>query len=138
MTIVTTREQRRQLARDNAKRPIALLTVPVDQWPDCSHLTNRPIAVWRSRFFLVQEFDERDDIMGHKVKRLTVSRTELGGDGRWVAEITWDELQRIKQECGFGNHYAIEVFPRDRDVVNVANMRHLWVLSTPLDIGWFK
>ena len=100
-------------------------------------MTNRPVGVWRSRSFLVQVFNEGHQ-GGRKVTRLTVCRTELGDGGRWKADITWDELQQIKRECGFGNCYAIEVFPRDRDVVNVANMRHLWVLDHHLNIGWFK
>ena len=73
-------------------------------------MTNRPVSVWRSRSFLVQVFNEGHQD-GRKVTRLTVARTELGDDGRWKADITWDELQQIKRECGFGNCYAIEVFP---------------------------
>ena len=44
---------------------------------------------------------------------------------------------QVKREIGFGDWYALEIFPRDGDIVNVANMRHLWMLATPLSIGWF-
>lgn len=125
------REIRRQLERENAKWPETLKPIPADQWPDLSAMKKPPIAVWRSRDFLVQEFIEGDGC-----RRLSVNRTTCGRDGRWDADISWDELQLIKRQVGYGNHYAVEIYPLDRDVVNVANMRHLWVLSTPLPIGW--
>jgi hypothetical protein len=37
---------------------------------------------------------------------------------------------------GFGAADALEVYPRDGDVVNVANIRHLWVLRDPLPWAW--
>lgn len=80
----------------------------------------------------MQAFDEGNAI------RLSVNRTTLGDNGRWVENITWDELQELKRQCGFGDWYAIEVYPRDKDVVNVANMRHLWVLQESLNVGWVK
>lgn len=46
-----------------------------------------------------------------------------GSDG-----ITWDDLQWIKRAAGYGDREAVEVYPLDDDVVNVANMRHLWIL----------
>jgi len=33
---------------------------------------------------------------------------------------------------------AIEIFPADMDVVNVANMRHLWVMAEPVEFAWRK
>ena len=61
------------------------------------------------------------------VVRLSINRTTLGANGRWDENITWDDLQRLKREAGYGDKDAVEVFPADVDVVNVANMRHLWV-----------
>lgn len=130
MTITATRAQRRQLERDNAKIPAFLHPLPKEQWP--SGYSSKLIKVWRSRGFLVQAFDEGNAI------RLSVNRTTLGDNGRWVENITWDELQELKRQCGFADWYAIEVYPRDKDVVNVANMRHLWVLQEPLNVGWMK
>lgn len=51
-------------------------------------------------------------------------------------QITWDQLQTIKSELGFGDWYAVEVYPANADLVNDANMRHLWMLETRLSIGW--
>lgn len=85
----------------------------------------------RSRGFLVQEFAEADGVI-----RLSINRTELRGDGRWTDGITWDELQRLKREAGHGDRVAVEVFPPDSDVVNVANVRHLWLLRGAPAFMW--
>ncbi len=69
------------------------------------------------------------------VCRLTVNRRELEADGGWKDGITWDELQGLKNECGYGNHDALEVYPRDANLVNVSSMRHLWILKDPLNFG---
>lgn len=127
--IITSREQRRQLARDNAKLPTTLAKIPRHEWPNPSA---PQLEVWRSRDFLVQVFAGS----GPCKCRLSINRTTLGKAGRWVEGISWDELQRLKRECGFANFDAVEVYPRDRDVVNVANMRHLWVLHEPLPFAW--
>jgi hypothetical protein len=33
---------------------------------------------------------------------------------------------------------AVEVYPKDSDIVNVANMRHLWLVDDKTNIGWRK
>lgn len=68
--------------------------------------------------------------------RMSVNRTALTKDGNWDADIGWEELQRLKAEAGYGNMDAVEIYPSDKDVVNVANMRHLWILSEPLAFAW--
>lgn len=124
------REQRRQLERDNARWPAHLVQVPKKDWPPSARSYLK--EVWRSRDFLVQVFEER---MG--IERLSVNRTSVEQGGkRWDEGIGWDELQRLKRECGRGDRDAVEVYPRDVDVVNVANMRHLWVLHEPLHFAW--
>lgn len=131
---VITREMRRQLERDNAKLPTSLQPIPCDQWPCVQGMTKKPYAVLRSRFFLVQMFQEADG-----VSRISVGRTEIEAcSGRWKDGISWEELQDIKRQCGLGDYYAIEVYPKDLDTVNVANLRHLWVLREPLNIGWSR
>lgn len=123
-----TRQQRRQLERDNAKQPAALAQVQPENWP---YAQPKLIEVWRSRDYLVQVFDEDG------IERLSVARTSIDtNSGRWVDGISWDDLQRIKRECGRGMFNAVEIFPADKDIVNVANMRHLWVIRAPLPFGW--
>jgi len=89
--------------------------------------------VWRSRDFLVQEYAEAEPVL----VRLSVLRTTLDPKlGRWVDGITWDELQAIKSEIGYGSHDALELYPADQDVVNVANLRHLWVMRELATFAW--
>lgn len=130
MTIVSTRNQRRQLERDNEKYPLVLKDIPRSQWPDP---LSKHMRVLRSRNFLVQIFHAP----APAVVRLSVCRTSIAGD-RWKDGITWDELQQIKHECGYGEWDAVEVYPADENVVNVSNMRHLWIMAEPLEFSWRK
>jgi len=131
------RHERRAQAKDNRnfvdKLPASLQPIPRDQWPDAHPFPN---AVYRSRHYLVQIYIE-DNPTYPGLLRMSVCRSKLEVGGRWQDGITWDELQSIKNEIGLGEFYAVEIYPPDRDVVNVANMRHLWILKSPLAIGWF-
>ncbi len=49
---MTTRAHRRQLERENAKRPAVLTEVPRSQWPDGGRQPDR-VRVWVSRDYLV-------------------------------------------------------------------------------------
>ncbi len=49
----------------------------------------------------------------------------------WLAithngRITWDELQKIKNDAAGPSSRFIEVYPPEIDIVNKANVRHLW------------
>ncbi len=128
----TTRAQRRQLERNNAKLPERLQEIPHYEWPESAPLS--VMRVFRSRDYLVQEYRESSP---HVISRLSICRTSISGN-RWKDGITWDELQRIKSEVGYGDVDAVEIYPADGDVVNVANMRHLWVMDAPVSFAWRK
>lgn len=113
-----------------AKRPADLRQVPADQWPGGAHANPRRIEVWLSRDYLVQVFDEGNGL------RISVNRAILRPDGRWEDGIPWDDLQGIKRAIGLGDHWAIEVYPADKDLVDDANMRHLWVLGEAPEFAW--
>lgn len=121
-------EQLRQLRRDNAKWPDALASVPSDQWPiPPFEEKSIRLAVWRSRRFLMQMF--KDEGGG---TRLSVNRTEWDEKtSRFRDDVSWDDLQRLKAEAGFADAWACEFFPADDAVVNVANMRHIWLMQAP-------
>lgn len=130
------REQRRamlrQLERDNRAWPEALRDCgpeALERWPFDS---GRPIALLRSRTFMCQVFQEPGGVIRLSFNRTTVDETTW----RWAEGISWDDLQRLKREAGYGDREAVEVYPPDRDQVNVANMRHLWVLPEPLPFAW--
>ena len=134
MSIITTRAQRRELERENARRPVALAPVPRSEWPaDLASHPRAPVAVWRSRDFLVQQFAAS----APAICRLSILRSSVKGD-RWADGITWDDLQRLKAEAGFGDAWAVELFPADTEVVNVANIRHLWLLDAAPAFAWAR
>lgn len=121
--------RRRFLQKDNANYgEDFVMLLDNGSWP----ITNpKPIAVFRNRRFLVQEFSEKDGNI-----RLSVNRTEIQDDGNWLDGITWDELQHIKDCCGYSERMAVEIYPPAKDLVNVSNIRHLWVLSQSLPFQW--
>jgi hypothetical protein len=120
--------QCRQLERDSARWPSALTRLPLP-WPPGPKF---PTEAWRSRDFLLQVYAVREG-----VERLSINRAKVDmRTRRWVDGISWDELQRLKAECGRGHLDAVEIYPADADVVNVANVRHLFVFSEPFDLTW--
>lgn len=78
--------------------------------------------LFRSRDFVIQVFD------GSPI-RLSINRTELNSEGDWKDGITWHEIQDIKRGCGYGDRDAVEAYPRDCDLVDVANIRHIWIVE---------
>lgn len=135
------RTERRAAAKysreEAAKRPAKLTPIERWQWPAQLYQQQRLQQVWHSKQFLVQMFAERP-FGGIECKRLSVCRVTLGPDGHWDAKITWDDLYAIKSELGFSDWYGVEIYPRRKDLVNLANMRHVWLLSEPLDLGWTR
>ena len=90
-----------------------------------------PVKVWRSREFFCQLFEESG------VLRFSVNRTHVDpATLRWVDGISWDDLQRLKREAGFGGLEMVEIYPPDADLVDVANIRHLWIVSTRMPFSW--
>ena len=129
--MITTREQRRQLQRDNEKFGDEFVEFQKDQWPPCP--PDNLLRVMRSRDFLVQVY-----AADHPAAfRLSVVRTSHNGE-RFEDGISWDELQAIKNHVGFLNVDAVEVFPAEYDRVDVANMRHIWIMGSPLTFAWRK
>ena len=92
---------------------------------------NAPKEVYKSSEFLVQIFN-----LDNKPTRLTVNKVKRKGNG-WADGITWDQLMQIKRLLGYADMCAVEIYPPDRDIVNVANMRHLWIVDMP-DFAWKK
>lgn len=117
--------------------PEELRPVPAHEFPTFD-VQPFPVKAWRSRKYLVQAYEENStDYPG--LIRLSICRsTPTLEGGSWIDGLTWDELQAIKREIGYGEWYGVEVFPADKDFINVANFRHLWLLPKPLSIGWFE
>lgn len=114
----------------------ALQEIPEDQWPatKLSRVLFRVAIV--GGCYLAQCYEEPGDIV-----RLTVcstNATSFMGHLRFVDGIPWDHLQEIKRVLGYGEREAFEVYPPDDQVVDRANMRHLWILpdEIALPFSW--
>lgn len=123
------RQQRRTHNAQQRTQPDTLTPIPPSEWK--SHPKNI-LNVWRSRQYFVQLY--RDDA----ALRITINRTELKAGTNWKDNIPFEDLMRIKREIGYGDTQAIEIYPPDAEVVNVANMRHLWIPNDRLNIGFIK
>ena len=113
-----------------SRQPFAATVIPRSQWPGTRSMTKPPTRVLMVGPYLVQEYDE-----GHGVTRLSVCGVDAHG-AAWMDRIPWDDLQEVKRASGYGDRDAVEVYPPDDDVVNVANMRHLFVFEQPLPFAW--
>ena len=100
--------------------------LPPDEWPLMPGWETKPLRAWISNKFLAVLYEQRID----GKRRLTVNQTRRNGKS-WRDGITWDELQRVKNECLGEDVWCVEVDPAQTDLVNVSNMRHLWVLDGP-------
>jgi hypothetical protein len=130
------RAQMRLSVELNAARPEQLTPIARERWPPPG--TVRVIQAWESKRFCVQQYPVERHLEDLCQYRLTICRTTLNTEGKWVDGISWDELMQCKRDVGFGDWWGVEIYPRDFDIVNVANLRHLWIFERPLNIGWFK
>jgi hypothetical protein len=121
---------RREMMAANAKQPSRMAFVPPEICPE--HGDSKIREVWRSNRYLAQVFEE-----GNGVVRVSICRTMLNEVGEWEDRITWDEMMQVKREIGHGDSYAVEVYPADKEIVNVGNLRHLWILPEPI-VGWTR
>jgi len=75
---------------------------------------SRPLRAWRSRTHLVGLWQQGEH------QRLTMQRTAIK-NGQWQDGMTWDEMMRLKAEAGFGDRWAVEIFPPS----------YAWTSNTP-------
>jgi len=112
-----------------------LRAVPRSEWNP--ETLSTVVEMWRSAAFFVVVHQEKVHIERISVSRFRRPGEADGGGGVGAEVISWEELQDIKRQIGRGERFAVEVYPHDADVVNVANIRHLWVLPVPIQgVGW--
>ncbi len=121
--------QQRHLKEENRKYGLGLVEIGPEHWP-AGHAPNL-LRTLRNRHFLVQIYLEASNLY-----RLSINRTALNNQMDWEDGISWEELQALKDQAGFADFDAVEVYPRQGDVVNRTNIRHLWVLESPLPFVW--
>lgn len=98
----------------------SVVSSPDKHW--ISYFGEPSIGVWEDETYFVAGFEDNGRI------RLDIQRKD-GLDG-----IGWDDLQAIKNDCGYADKDAIEFYPRQDKVINNANFRHLYIYTIPLDI----
>jgi len=125
--------KRRQayLRQENLLYSETFVSIPEKRWAPLPDGWPRPDAVYRSSRFLAQVFARRDG-----ARRISVMRTMIDESGNWLQGISWDDLMAVKSGCGFANCWAVECFPAETEVVNVANLRHLFVLPEAPAFAW--
>lgn len=77
-------------------------------------------TVWTNGWCCVMVRTVAQTTLGVAVDHVAL-RTALG------AELGWREKQRIKDELMGKDRMAIEVYPRDSELIDAADMYHLWV-----------
>lgn len=85
--------------------------------------TNQVRRSYRNAAFSVLERPVRGDVVHLAVTSLSGTRP------------TWHEMQRIKDELAGPAATAIEVYPPHDEIIDEADMFHIWVLPEPL---WFS
>ena len=91
------------------------------------------LELWKSAAFCVSVYSNMGDTERISVSRyLRPGERDISGHGVSDAVFSWEELQDIKRQVGRGNRFAVEIYPPDGEVVNVANVRHLLVLPPSL------
>ena len=133
------RRLNREIAAEGKKYGKTMTEIPEEEWPSSTVAHNkgtvgsRLLRVWRSRDFIAQLYQEASGNI-----RLSINRTVLTEKYDYADNISWDDLFRIKNECGFSDHDMIELYPAKKDLVNVANIRHLFLLDKPSEFNWYN
>jgi hypothetical protein len=80
----------------------------------------------------VQVYDEPNGIT-----RLSIHRCQFDTKSKqWKDGISWDDLQTLKALAGYADRVGVELYPSEADVVNVANIRHIFLLTEAPAFMW--
>jgi len=122
------RNQRRQIlsAESQARK--------TGQWGEWEHLNFPKGSVGKSSWLF-------DFEIAHKNKVFSVLDRTLSNGFRHFAitslsqiRPTWPEMQRIKDELAGLNTMAVEIYPPHHEIVDDADMYHIWILPKPLPV----
>lgn len=87
-----------------------------------SYFSEPSIGAWESAQYKVYAFMDQNAI------RLDIEKVDKS-DG-----LSWDDIRQIKNDCGFQHFDAVEFYPREQDVINTGNFRHIYLYSTLLPL----
>lgn len=104
----------------------------MEYWEDQSHKlilhpnkTIKKALVSKSASVQISYFEH--PIFG-KVEHLWIRRHDSKPMG-------WSQLQRIKNEVSGSDKMAVQVFPKESNLIDQANMYHLWVFENEFGIN---
>lgn len=87
---------------------------------------NKPDRAWKNNHYIVQLYRKERVIFGITMDKLMIRRN----DAEPIRD--WYTLQNIKNEILGKEHEAIQIFPKDSELVDVANMYWLFCESGQL------
>lgn len=123
-------ERRASLARvrstRNAWHPFERVDVDPARFAEHAARTGDLRSCWRNNVYSVQVF-ARATPHGEALQFAIRRHDDHEVQG-------WSDLQRIKDELAGPDALAIEMYPRAADVVDDANMRHLFVLPPGMSV----
>ena len=66
------------------------------------------------------------------VEHVVISKGTGTNDG--TGEVSWSQKMQIKNELFGENRFAIEVFPKQKNLVDVCDVYHLWVFDKKIEM----
>ena len=66
------------------------------------------------------------------VEHVAISKGTGTNDG--TGEVSWSQKMQIKNELFGENRFAIEVFPKQKNLVDVCDVYHLWVFDKKMEM----
>ncbi len=94
-----------------------MLEVQLPPFPAWPGPWGPPLRGWEGDGVICQLYEES----GHQ--RLTIMRVPP------ERPFSWEELQEIKSAAGFGDAWAVEIYPPDEHAFNDIDARHLWLVD---------
>ena len=66
------------------------------------------------------------------VEHVAISKGTGTNDG--TGEVSWSQKMQIKNELFGENRFAIEVFPKQKNLIDVCDVYHLWVFDKKIEM----
>lgn len=88
------------------------------------------LSSWAAEFSVAhtnEVFSVLERTLDNNIKHLAVS--SLSG-----IRPSWHEMQKIKDQLAGENQMAVEIYPPKAEIVDDADMFHIFVLATPLPV----
>ena len=117
------------IAENNRKYTDKFVEIPREELDDKSFPPKRACRNNRYMAYLYEDYT-------NGYLRLCVQRTTINDDGTYEDGISWDKIQEIKRLVGFGDWWGLEVFPADDHLINVSNIRHIWLFKERPSFAW--